>query len=73
MATGNEIFDLSKLTEDQNLALESLKKRFLDEKRPNLSEDLYLLHWLRARKFDVKKSEAMLRNVSVKFFFISKL
>lgn len=63
MAAANEAFDLQKLTEDQADALESLRQRFLNEKRACLHNDLYLLHWLRARKFDVDQAEAMLRSV----------
>lgn len=49
------------LSPKQEQALEQFKKNLKDVMKPE-HDDFYMLRWLRARKFDLKKSEKMLRD-----------
>ncbi|KAK6967844.1 SEC14-like protein 2 [Biomphalaria glabrata] len=49
------------LSDKQAAILEEFRQNVSDLLKPH-HDDYYLLRWLRARKFDLKKSEAMLRN-----------
>jgi len=53
--------DLSALTPEQTEALKELKQRFEKNSEQYVHDEHYLIHWLRARRFDVSKAEAMLR------------
>ena len=52
------------LNPQQEAALAEFKEAIQDIPRKPNDSDHYFLRWLRARKFDVHKAEAMFRNVS---------
>nr|XP_022342462.1 SEC14-like protein 2 isoform X1 [Crassostrea virginica] len=49
------------LSKEQDECLQKFKERLKDVLKP-CHDDFYLLRWLRARNFDLNKSESMLRN-----------
>jgi len=53
--------DLNALTPEQTTALKALKQRFENNTETYVHDEHYLLHWLKARRFDVDKAENMLR------------
>ena len=53
------------LSPQQEKALASFRDAVADIPDKPEDDDYYYLRWLRARKFNVRKAEAMLRNVSM--------
>lgn len=55
------------LSSQQEQALASFRDAVADIPDKPEDDDYYYLRWLRARKFNVRKAETMLRNVSTYF------